>query len=83
VNRTNEVTTTSETVTGGAAEDVAVADMTNEEVDVGAEETADVGAEETVDVVAEETVDVVAEEVVAGKVVADEVVVEGAAVVST
>jgi hypothetical protein len=62
-------------VTGGAAEDVAVADMTSEEVDVGAEETADVGAEETVDVVAEE--------VVAGKVVADEVVVEGAAVVST
>jgi hypothetical protein len=74
VNRTNEVTTTSETVTGGAAEDVAVADMTNEEVDVGAEETADVGAE---------TVDVGAEEVVAEKVVADEVVVEGAAVVST
>jgi hypothetical protein len=67
VNRTNEVTTTSETVIGGAAEDVAVADTTSEEVDVGAEETVDVGAEE----------------VVAGKVVADEVVVEGAAVVST
>jgi hypothetical protein len=75
VNRTNEVTTTSETVTGGAAEDVAVADTTSEEVDVGAEETVDVGAEETVDAGAEE--------VVAEKVVADEVVVEGAAVVST